>query len=294
MPSLPLSPLHSPSLPVVLRPLSLTLPDSSLKGRNRTPDSVTIIQNNKPCLLLNYSHSFLSSPLVTTPHVSIHPCILCMKALIAIVSSQSNVWNFMMNTDVCGRFFNFDFNPQYIFLNLLPTYENKDLQTRHFWRKSSTCSSSWENFGGYCESPVLEVICNKSIIWYYLCSPWLFFKLLCQVSDGHPANWKLVLTNISISSQGVAVIGRCLLLLCSKFCFMIENCWCVNPVLMHDGFSLLILPVSVLLLFCQLQLLRQFTMRNVFVFTRVCVCFHLGLIARETCLQASKGHYSVI
>lgn len=140
MPSLPLSPLHSPSLPVVLRPVSLTLPDSSLKGRNRTPDSVTIIQNNKPCLLPNYTVFFLSSPLVTTPHETIHPCILCMKALIAIVSSQSNVWNIMRNKDIFGRFFNFDLNPQYIFLNLLPTYENKDLQPRHFWWKSSTCS----------------------------------------------------------------------------------------------------------------------------------------------------------
>lgn len=63
---LPPSPLYSPSL----RPVSLTLPDSSLKRRNRTPDRVTIMQNNKPCLLPNYWDSFFMLPPCYHP-----PCI---------------------------------------------------------------------------------------------------------------------------------------------------------------------------------------------------------------------------
>lgn len=59
-------PLSSPSLPVVLRPVSLTWPDSRLKRRNRAPGWATMMQDNKPCLPL-HSHwdpFFKSSPLL--------------------------------------------------------------------------------------------------------------------------------------------------------------------------------------------------------------------------------------
>lgn len=63
-----------PSLPVALRSVSLTLPDSSLKRRNRAPVWVTMMQNNKPCLQQNYCSDpfFTSSDLFSPPDASLH------------------------------------------------------------------------------------------------------------------------------------------------------------------------------------------------------------------------------
>lgn len=79
--------LSSPSLPVVPRPLSLTLPDSSFKRRNRAPAWATAMQSNKPCLKPNYCWDVfiyipsLHLPFLLPPYLPIHPCIVCMNAL---------------------------------------------------------------------------------------------------------------------------------------------------------------------------------------------------------------------
>lgn len=82
--SVPL-PLSSPSLPVVLRPVSLTLPDSSIKRRNKAPGSDTVMQNNKLCLPPNFCSDpfFTPRPPAAATHLFIHPCVVCMKNLIA-------------------------------------------------------------------------------------------------------------------------------------------------------------------------------------------------------------------
>lgn len=89
LPSLPLLPLFvplllsSPSLPVVLRPLSLTLPDSSFKRRNRAPAWATAMQSNKPCLKPNYCWDvFIYIPSLHLPFfaapIFTHPSVHCL------------------------------------------------------------------------------------------------------------------------------------------------------------------------------------------------------------------------
>lgn len=94
-PSLPPLP---PSLPVVLRPLSLTLPDSRLKRRNRVRERLTMMLYNKPCLLPNCSSDpffcaplppLPALPLQNPPHVSVHPCPVCMQT----ASFSSPLWS---------------------------------------------------------------------------------------------------------------------------------------------------------------------------------------------------------
>lgn len=90
-----LSPLP-PSLPVVLRPLSLTLSDSRLKRRNRVRERLTMMPYNKPCLLPNCSSFlFFTSPQTPPPKPSpcypfIHVQFVCKQPAFQV---QSDFWD---------------------------------------------------------------------------------------------------------------------------------------------------------------------------------------------------------
>lgn len=153
-------------------------------------------------------------------------------------------------------------------------------------------------FGWYCESPPLELIFNRGIIWDYLCSLSLKCKLVTysnyQIPDGHLlqhlANWKLPLL-CSLIAQFQAwtppshLVVRCYPAINSAKGLRTAGVWRQ----FNAWVILFLLTVPQLPLSCQPKPLGQFSLIGV----GVCVCVWVS-VGVSGCVSAPIWIWSLV